>query len=152
MYESNFSSFGQCILPREAHDWSPKLKKKLGNSDLGSQSNSTLKLFQTANMSCWVSNILIIEECPVYFQRARRSRSHSTSRFVCCMYVCVCGRPLAHEQLRSNFKVELRWLPLTELTQFFLCDSVCVSSTWVTTCHVPHVHVPFYKGTCQNLI
>ena len=68
---------------------------------------------------------------------------------VVCMYVC----PLAHEQLRSNFKVELRWLLLTESTQIFLCDSVCVSSTWVTTCHVPHVHVNvlFYEGTCQNL-
>ena len=35
------------------------------------------------------------------------------------------------EQLRNNFKVQLRWLPLTESTQIFLCDSVCVSSTWV---------------------
>ena len=29
---------------------------------------------------------------------------------------------------RNNFKVELRWLPLTKSTQIFLCDSVCVSS------------------------
>ena len=28
----------------------------------------------------------------------------------------------------NNFKVQLRWLPLTESTQIFLCDSVCVSS------------------------
>ena len=42
---------------------------------------------------------------------------------VCIMYVT-----LLHEQLRNNFKVELRWLPLTESTQIFLCDSVCVSS------------------------
>ena len=27
--------------------------------------------------------------------------------------------------------MQLRWLPLTESTQIFLCDSVCVSSTWV---------------------
>ena len=27
--------------------------------------------------------------------------------------------PLSHEQLRNNFKVELRWLPLTKLTQIF---------------------------------
>ena len=50
---------------------------------------------------------------------------------------------LLHEQLRNNFKVELRWLPLTESTQIFFVTP-CVSSTWVTTCHVPHVHV----GTC----
>ena len=31
---------------------------------------------------------------------------------------------LLHEQLRNNFKVELRWLPLTESTQIFFCDSV----------------------------
>ena len=37
--------------------------------------------------------------------------------------------------------MELRWLPLTELTHIFFCDSVCVSSMWVTTCQV---HV----GTC----
>ena len=55
--------------------------------------------------------------------------------------------PLLHEQLRNNFKVELRWLPLTESTQIFFCDSVCVSSTRVTTCHVPHVHV----GTCTSV-
>ena len=53
-----------------------------------------------------------------------------------CMYVL-----LAHEQLRSNFKVELWWLPITELTQTFLCDSVFVSSMWLTMCHMPHVHV-----------
>ena len=34
--------------------------------------------------------------------------------------------PLAHEQLRSNFKVELRWLLITELTQIFMCDSLCL--------------------------
>ena len=28
----------------------------------------------------------------------------------------------------NNFKVQLRWLPLTESTQICLCDSVCVSS------------------------
>ena len=43
-----------------------------------------------------------------------------------CLWTCL--SPLAHEQLRSNFKVQLRWLPLTESTQIFLCDSVCVSS------------------------
>ena len=48
------------------------------------------------------------------------------------------------EELRNNFKVELRWLPLTESTQIFLCDFVCVSSTWWTMCHVVHMHV----GTC----
>ena len=30
------------------------------------------------------------------------------------------------------------------LVLLVLCDSVCVSFTWVTTCHMPHVHV----GTC----
>ena len=57
---------------------------------------------------------------------------------------------LAHEQFMSNFKVELRWLPLTESTQIFVCDSVCVSSTWWTMCHVLHMHVPFYEGTCPK--
>ena len=36
--------------------------------------------------------------------------------------------------VKKNLKVELRWLPLTEWTQIFLCDSVWVSSTWETTC------------------
>ena len=34
--------------------------------------------------------------------------------------------PLAHEQLRSNFKVELRWVPLSESAQIFFCGTVCV--------------------------
>ena len=34
----------------------------------------------------------------------------------------------------------------------FFPGSVCVSSTSLTPCHVPHVHVPFYEGTCQNLL
>ncbi len=84
----------------------------------------------------------------VFNERATR-RSRSTSRFGCLSWRIVVT--LAHEQLRSNYKVELHWLPLTELTDIFLCDSVCVSSTWVTTCHVPHMHVPFYEGMCQNL-
>ena len=80
----------------------------------------------------------------VFNERVAR-RSRSTSCFGCSFVgLSVWMSPLAHEQLRNNFKVQLRWLPLTESTQIFLCDSVRVSSTWVTTCHVPHMHV----GTC----
>ena len=63
-----------------------------------------------------------------------------------CLCVCLCVCPHLLEQLRSNFKVQLRWLPLTESTQIFFCDSVCVSSTWLTMCHVPHGHMLFYVG------
>ena len=35
------------------------------------------------------------------------------------------------------FKVEFLWVPTTESAQFFFGGSVCVSSTWLTTCHVP---------------
>ena len=75
------------------------------------------------NFKLW---FLTIESAQIFNERAAR-RSRSTSRFGCsfvCRFVC----PLPHEQLRNNFKVELRWLPLTESTQKFLCDSVCVSS------------------------
>ena len=90
---------------------------------------------------------------------ARRSRSTSRFGcvFVClfvCLFVPTCSWA-TQEQLQSaiiiasvnridsaftcsvqleelwiNFKVELRWLLITELTQIFFCDSMCVSSTW----------------------
>ena len=89
----------------------------------------------------------------IFNERAAR-RSRSTSRFGCLyIYLRVC--PLLHEQLRNNFKVELQWLPLTESTQIFLCDSVCLLYVSDNMSRAPrargHVHVPFYEGTCQNL-
>ena len=42
------------------------------------------------------------------------------------IYLFVCLSPLAHEQLMSNFKVQLRWLPLSESTQTFFVTP-CVS-------------------------
>ena len=42
---------------------------------------------------------------------------------------------------RVFFKVEFLWVPTTESAQIFLPGSMCVSSKWVTTCHVPHVHM-----------
>ena len=46
-----------------------------------------------------------------------------------------CSKQL--EELWSNFKIKLQWVPNSESAQFFWCDSVCVSSTCLTTCHMP---------------
>ena len=52
------------------------------------------------------------------------------------------------EQLQSGIMMA----SVNQIDSNFLCDSVCVSSMWVTMCHVLHVHMPFYEGTCQNLL
>ena len=83
------------------------------------------------SLSDWLTDWVCPTFCGIFNERAAR-RSRSTSRFGCpdvWMSVTVSLEQL--EQLRNNFKVQLRWLPLTESTQIFLCDSVCVSSTWV---------------------
>ena len=89
-----------------------------------------------------------------FFNERAARRSRSTSRFGCSF---VCLSPLAHEQLRSNFKVQLRWLPLTESTQiFFVWLRVCLIYLGNNMPHAPRArgcpHVPFYEGMCQNLI
>ena len=67
--------------------------------------------------------------------RASRARGHvhvpfSTSAPLGALVLLVASDarlsvcPLPHEQLRNNFKVELRWLPLTESAQKFLVDNV----------------------------
>ena len=64
----------------------------------------------------------------------------------------VCGN---FHKFPQVFKVEFLWVPTTESAQIFFPGSVCVSSTWVTTCHVPHVHVDtctcrFMKARAQK--
>ena len=61
-------------------------------------------------------------------------------------YVCVVLVTLIQEQLQSGITMA----SVNQIDSIFFCDSVCVSSTWVTTCHVPHVHVLFYEGTCPK--
>ena len=69
------------------------------------------------------------------------------------------GQWLSPSKFSTNilqvFKVEFLWVPMTESAQFFFPGSVCVSSTWVSTCHVPHVHVDtctcrFMKARAQK--
>ena len=88
----------------------------------------------------------------VFNERATK-RSRSTSRFG-FLFLDSCLSPLAHEQHRSNFKVELRWLPITELTKFFVSLRVCLLYVVDNVPHAPHarghVHVPFYEGTCPT--
>ena len=77
------------------------------------------------NFKLW---FLTTKSAQIFNERAAR-RSRSTSRFGCLVLsrlVCLSPCPLLHEQLRNNFKVELRWLPLSESTQFF-CVTPCVS-------------------------
>ena len=69
--------------------------------------------------------VLTTELVQIFNERAAR-RSRSTSRFGCGVSRIACR--LNNLNNLNNFKVQLRWLPLTESTQIFLCDSVCVSS------------------------
>ena len=69
-----------------------------------------------------------------------------------CKFVCLYVK-LAYEQLRSNFKVELWWLLIIQLTQFFCVTpcvsplrgwhcSMCPTCTWVHARAILWRHVP----------